>query len=578
VPQENKRSLDEIDAEGERIAVVGSPSSTSEMRLDILGTAADKRIVGAFTYFVYQQDGFKHCALGQVTDVKLTNVWAQDPTMRGLIRQKGRVDPITERQDTHVATMSPGAVFVQNEDTFDQSILGTVPPTGTSVKLVTGELLDMLLADYQEELLYLGRIYGTQTLLPMWFRHFGRGNGGAGEAYHLGVFGKTGSGKSVLARMILLAYAQHEAMSILVIDPQGEFAKTLAPETPIGRVLREVLGRTVRTHRACDLVLYHWPLFWRFLTATRFFTKLEIYRPENIENATMQFKDLLRGLDTWDLASEDAFDRVWNGLTQDDILRRIFSGVLYQDRLRNARMTLDRNEMLDMWMAVAQLFTRSNRPQPVTTRDICERLTEEGGEASIVILDVSEADAPEGIAWTDEIQSIVIRTLIQELKQAGLNEYRNDRLQNLLVIIDEAHRFAPREHVESEVLMELRGELVDAILTTRKYGLGWAFISQTLGSLHRDIINQMRIYFFGYGLQWGNELRALRGLLGGMVEPLNLYQSFQDPESALRVRRYPFMAMGPVSPLSFAGYPLFFNALSCPNEDPNEYLEVNFHE
>jgi len=33
------------------------------------------------------------------------------------------------------------------------------------------------------------------------------GREGAGEAYHIGIFGKTGSGKSVLAKMILVAYA-----------------------------------------------------------------------------------------------------------------------------------------------------------------------------------------------------------------------------------------------------------------------------------------------------------------------------------------------------------------------------------
>jgi len=53
--------------------------------------------------------------------------------------------------------------------------------------------------------------------LPMWFKHFGTGPAGAGEAYHIGVFGRTGSGKSVLAKMITLAYARHADMGIFIL-------------------------------------------------------------------------------------------------------------------------------------------------------------------------------------------------------------------------------------------------------------------------------------------------------------------------------------------------------------------------
>jgi putative protein kinase ArgK-like GTPase of G3E family len=67
--------------------------------------------------------------------------------------------------------------------------------------------------------------------LSMWFKHFGssdQGLGGAGEAYHIGVFGKTGSGKSGLAKMMLCAYSRHPNLGILVIDPQGEFTLELS--------------------------------------------------------------------------------------------------------------------------------------------------------------------------------------------------------------------------------------------------------------------------------------------------------------------------------------------------------------
>lgn len=103
-----------------------------------------------------------------------------------------------------------------------------VPPTGTRVYRVDQELLDRLLEVYCSEIVYLGRAYANDVLYPMWFKHFGSGPGGAGEAYHLGVFGKTGSGKSGLAKMMLCAYARHPQLGILVIDPQGEFSLELS--------------------------------------------------------------------------------------------------------------------------------------------------------------------------------------------------------------------------------------------------------------------------------------------------------------------------------------------------------------
>ena len=99
------------------------------------------------------------------------------------------------------------------------------------------------------------------------------------------------------------------------------------------------------------------------------------------------------------------------------------------------------------------------------------------------------------------------------------------------------------------------------------------FISQTLSSLDKAIIEQLRIYLFGFGLSMGTEFIALRELIGGSQTSLNLYQTFRDPQSAfdLKTKEYPFMTVGPVSPLSFAGTPLFFTAFN----NTKEFIESN---
>lgn len=71
----------------------------------------------------------------------------------------------------------------------------------------------------------------------------------------------------------------------------------------------------------------------------------------------------------------------------------------------------------------------------------------------------------------------------------------------------------------------------------------------------------------------GQEFRALSELVGGHGKALDLYQSFRDPHSAFdpASKEYSFMTHGPVSPLSFAGTPLFFNAFNT----VEEFLKAN---
>src|SRR3989442_10952455 len=87
--------LDEVLSKTERISVVGSPSTTKELALDIMGTAVGRKLVGELAILPFSQDSAAHYALGQITEVKLRNIWHEDPTMRSLIRQRGKVDAIS---------------------------------------------------------------------------------------------------------------------------------------------------------------------------------------------------------------------------------------------------------------------------------------------------------------------------------------------------------------------------------------------------------------------------------------------------------------------------------------------------
>jgi len=597
------KNLDQLVDIAERIGVIGSPSSTGDLSLDILGSAVSKKLVGELAIFRYLQDGQQHYALGQITEVTLRNIWHEDPTMRSLIRQRGRVDAVSERQDTHQGEMTISAVFASNAGNYHPSILGTVPATGTPIHLVEDELLDELLSPYRDQIFYLGYVYGSKPKLPLWFKHFSSGPDGAGEAYHLGIFGKTGSGKSVLAKMILLAYARYPQMALLVVDPQGEFAKEARGQSagefqlPMRDVMRR-LNKEIRVYGVRDLVLDRWDLFAQILYESPFFEQLSIPKGENRQLAAATLADRLRRAKVTlkALHKRVSFDKAWEFLGQEKVQKVFYRSQGSRDRFNSMYEEADVDQFYTAyWQPVTQLFREDRRGafkverilfslfnltsdrRPLVIIDLSKEQTRRSGYSDISVPPLSGSEPNQSrkpaLLWNDTIQALVIRRLLDGIRVAAEQAYREGQGLNTLVLLDEAHRLAPRENPDNEELRAVRNILVDAVRTTRKYGVGWMFISQTLSSLHREIIGQLRIFFFGFGLGMGTEFRALSELVGGRGKALDLYQLFRDPHSSFDIatREYSFMTHGPVSPLSFAGTPLFFNAFNR----PEEFLDAN---
>ena len=118
--------------------------------------------------------------------------------------------------------------------------------------------------------------------------------------------------------------------------------------------------------------------------------------------------------------------------------------------------------------------------------------------------------------------------------------------------MDEAHKFISNDS-KDERIQELTKNIIGSVRTTRKYGIGYMFITQTIESLDEEILRQMRIFGFGYGLTSGHELRKVSEVVNNNAA-IQLYKSFIDPGSN---GKFPFMFYGPISPLSFTGSPLF---------------------
>lgn len=579
--------LDELVNNAERIGVIGSPSSTSELALDIMAQSVSKKLVGELAFFRYLQENSTNYALGQITEVKLRNIWHEDPTMRSLIRQRGRVDAVSERQDTHQGEMIVSAVFADNHSNYRPSILGTVPATGTHIYLADDEVLQELLSPYQSQIFYLGHVYGSKPRLPLWFKHFERGVDGAGESYHIGIFGKTGSGKSVLAKMILLAYARHPRMGLFVLDPQGEFSLGLsAPNSKlsIGNALHpEVLrglGRDYEVYNLSRFRLGTWELLGELLLEFGFFETMGIKAVDYQHVAESYALDYLRDSKKHklDALDGDAFISCLNHLHEN--IHRIYANVGGVERVRGfiaeAKDKFSRGEstrLKEIWDRVIVFFSSAGGKLAIESI-VRKALTISQNRRPLITVDLSQR--PPGLSasvWDDKIKPLLIDAFLGVLIREAELAYQNEVSLNTLVVLDEAHRLAPQERIANERKQRIKINLRDAVRTTRKYGLGWMFLSQTLSSLDDEIVQQLRISFFGFGLSMGSEYRKLQEIVGGKGEYLKLYQQFRDPHSSFDVasREYSFMSIGPVSPLSFSGTPLFLNAFT----DISAFLGAN---
>ena len=348
---------------------------------------------------------------------------------------------------------------------------------------------------------------------------------------------------------------------------------------PLGDIVRK-LGKSPVTLTVRNLVLDRWELFEQILFESIFFERLTVPKGENRELACGILADRLRKarMTLKSLYERASFDKAWELLKDERVQRVFYRTSTSRARFNDALSDADADEFYSQyWAPVAELFREDREGARSIDRALSWLLGTDTQNRPILVIDLSKEQA-QGLLWNDNIQSLVIKRLLDGLSLTAEQFYDEDQSLNALVVIDEAHRLAPRDLPrDDDSARNVRSVLIDSARTTRKYGLGWLFISQTLSSLHQEIIQQLRIYFFGFGLSLGQEFQSLRQLVGsssrGPDTALDLYQLFRDPHSAfdIKSRQYSFMTIGPVSPLSFSGSPLFLNAFNT----VEAFLEAN---
>ena len=550
------------------VGITGSPSTTIEIAVDITEKSQTARALGQMVFVQLPEDDKTLFAAGQVVGLTTRNRWHEDMSFKGVIKKHGALPHLSGVADNRLASVSVQSCFDISGEHPQAHILGVSPSTGKLVKKINNDIMSLLVEKEKDAITYIGRVYGTDVDMPMWFKHFGKDKvRGAGDAYHIGVFGKTGSGKTVTAALMLLGYARNKQMNILVLDPQQQFThdrELLPDEQKFAERVRAAGMKCEKLNLVRDIALpADARLFADLLLFNGFVREISeittedkrealsdrisqyiagrMNRPEFLQNANSR-KTLVDMLNAFLDGKRRYLDYVYSGPQRKKDL---------EEKLRVALSEIEDNDdmmpsFLRKWNHVFRLFS----PRDKTAMDdvVKKIVSKEGG--TCIILDVSGAIP--GELENENLQALFLQQIERKIAEKGGMMYAKNEKANCLIVMDEAHRFVAGKSPDARV-RELTSEIIDAVRTTRKYGIGHMFITQTLESMDDEIIKQMRVFAFGHGLTTGAELRKVGEIINSNAAR-DLYRSFIDPGSG---GRYPFMFFGPVSPFSATGSPLF---------------------
>jgi len=584
--QTDKKILDAVASPGGvPLGITGSPSTTLEIEIDITEEGKVERTLGQMVYVLVEEDGRKVLVIGQIISIQTKNRWHEDPAFKGVIKRHGRLPHLSGAADNRLATISVQACYDLKEDGEATGyILGTSPSTGERVWKMDNTVMEALMKTNKDAITYIGKVYATDVHLPFWFKHFDKDDEehheyGAKDAYHIGIFGKTGSGKTVTASLVLLGYAKNKNnISTLVLDPQGQFYldKDLLPSGASLKDELEKKGMKYERYKILEDVCLpgdDTDLFADLLLNNDFIRSAFRIFPEDklilaaevisgyfdgrmakpgfsLGNVTDKI-GLLKEMLTRFVTPKDAAE------TKDGFTRYILDVYGTKDsrtklvrRLTSVLETIDHDEALkSKWTSVLELFsqTKSSGDAKIAVKEVVRKTVEENG--NFIILDLSPK---KGEIESENLQARFVKLIESAVIESGASCYAEGKKANALIVMDEAHRFIASDSPD-ERIRELTSHIVGSVRTTRKYGIGYMFITQTVESLDDEILRQMRVYGFGYGLTSGPELRKVAEVINNPAA-LQLYKSFIDPSSN---GKFPFMFFGPISPLSFTGSPLF---------------------
>lgn len=599
-----------------------APSSSGTIGIIGYNEELNAPIVGQTLFFDQSlSDGKIYRCLGKVTDVTTENPTFNDAALVGVYSRK-MGSPADN--DVKKITMKVQAVYSSatgEPGTWNQAgLMPSSPSSMTPVYIMDEQAMIDLLDTKMFESSYAGTFRGMSGVrMPMLVKGFDGKRG----ATHQAIIGRSGSGKTGVAQTLTFIQMRNESHAVIVIDPQGQWAsesgfvfslqsaaKALGREVHVLRVSEDIrlpMNKDLLAHLLNELNI--WNDFTRMGDENARALSSEVARRivDNFFSTRMyniDAREALFAAFAEIAASKAAMGRIYaRSGDAGESLKRILCAItsvpfinkkeeeeeLDEIEIREGEKTF--NQVLRVFTPLINLFSQKNlngeirKPLDGDDGFLSKVLkSRTGGEiAPYVILDMSSdtslnaranyaSATGEGseeqrdlmlmrkMLDNPDIKAHIINTVITSVRDKAEEVYSSSQaMLDTQIIFDEAWRYAPNlSRVEKgSPIAAISRKLADYALDTRKYGLGWTYILQSPRDLHETIWKQLTFIYVGHGMIGGD-----RAMLSDLIDDssqLKLYDQFSDPGAT---GDYPFMGIGPISPLIFTASPVFFNVFN----------------
>lgn len=582
------------DSTSKKISVIAIPDSTLTS------------IVGRMVYLDVPVENDMYRCLGTVTDIRTINI-GLTPQLETLSSKHPQLS--TTGTDLRKLEFAIQATFKKESGATNwvkySSALPTSPDTLKEVKILEEEEIAELVENVEYPTIGFFRGLGSAAQ-PLDIPDFG----GAVGAKHSAVIGRSGSGKTAMYTYMLAASMKHEQHAIVVIDPQGQwstengmvispqnFAKGLGRPVEVLRVSEDIrLPMSEEIFSQMIDTLNLWKRFRRMGGENRqAFSDIVASRISSMDSREYNKspREILSTVFGSIAQTQSTLDRIYvKGDTQDNFKRdlMLLAGKIpevdgEQEIISEAEWEdVERNweSILSVFTPLINLFSFKNLAgdarKPLSgskgfLSDIFQIRSPQSAPAPYVVLDMSpsvalhaKANLMSGkddslnmqvVLDNQDVKALIIIMILDEMKKASETAFAEGGGNlNTQIVFDEAWRYAP-EGKATPIIEALASKLEGFALDTRKFGIGWSYILQSPADLKTGIWRQLSFVHVGYGLV-GEDVRKLEALTDD-VKQIDLYRQFIPPAST---GVYPFMLMGPISPVIFTTAPAFVNVFN----------------
>ena len=418
---------------------------------------------------------------------------------------------------------------------------------------------------------YLGKLWGSEIKVPLVLKDFQA----LKEAYHFFIAGQTGSGKSTLTQMLLALYNKlNPNMNFLILDTVGEFTASFKGNGKIFLPLKDVWKGAVEIYTPPkDLTLEGWDIFaevckdYGVMKEIGVPMKSEENTNDGIDAIINLLKKAIYNMFRKNMVKQNAntstkylspsiIEDAFSPLLENDSELDEFVGKIYKrdkdakDRVKDKiRNPVTFKSFIEKIKEIAKLFCTDNDNKKTISDIINDFSTSvvNGKPGKCVVLNFTFEQTR---IRAGDLRTKYVRETLRSLYSAGIDIYNNidDVNLNTLVILEEAHKYAPK-YTDKEEVKRLSDEIVQYYIETRKFGIGWACITTRPSNVRREIVEHSRVKIIGMGLTSGPDADFLRETFG--QEFLELYRLLPDPYDQFAQRKeVTFAIHGPITTLS----------------------------